>query len=58
MHIIPQKDDMNNNTDNSFINPDKKIKLPSSEDNIIDTDERMFNNSLTNNENPFQNIKI
>ena len=58
IHIIPQKDDLNNNIDNSFINPDKKIKLPSSEDNIIDTDERMFNNSLTNNENPFQNIKI
>jgi hypothetical protein len=57
IHIIPQKNDLNNN-DNSFINPDKKINLPSSNDNNIATDERMLSNSFTNDENPFQSIKI
>lgn len=57
IHIIPQKTDFNN-IDNSFINPDKKIRFPSYNDNIITTDERLLSNSLTNDENPFQNIKI
>jgi hypothetical protein len=57
IHIIPQKNDLNN-IDNSFINSNNKIKLPSSYDNIIATDERMLTNSFTNDENPFQNIKI
>ena len=57
IHIIPQKNDLNNN-DNSFINPNKKINLPSLNDNNIATDERMLSNSFTNDENPFQSIKI
>ena len=57
IHIIPQKNDLNN-IDNSFINPDHKIKLPSSNDNAISTNERILNNSSTNDGNPFQSIKI
>lgn len=57
IHIIQQNNDLNN-IDNSFINPDNKIKLPFSNDNIITTDERLFNNSINDDENPFQSIKI
>ena len=61
IHIIEQKNRQNNSVnesgDNILMKNDSKINIPFyNEDNA--TDERIMSNNITNDENPFQNLKI
>ena len=60
IHIVEPKNkiknSINNENDNLQISNDSKIKVPSNND--ISTDERIISNSITNDENLFNKIKI
>ena len=60
IHIVESKNkiknSINNENDNLQISKDSKIKIPSNND--ISTDERILSNSITNDENLFNKIKI
>lgn len=61
IHINEQKNKQKNNVNeidnNILMSHDSKINIPFyNEDNV--TDERIMSNSITNDENPYQNLKI
>ncbi len=60
IQIVEQKNKIKNNdsvSENIFMNNNSKINIPTDDENLP-TDERMLTNSITNEENLFQNIKI
>ena len=60
IQIVEQKNKIKNNdniSENIFMNNNSKINIPTDNENLP-TDERMLTNSITNEENLFQNIKI
>ena len=61
IHIIAKKNKQKNENEidnnNLNISHDSKIVIPSNHENSA-TDERMLTNSITNDEHPYQNIKV
>ena len=60
IQIIEQKNKPKNNlneSNNLYLSHESKVNMPCCYENNI-TEERMSNYSLTNDENPYQNIKI
>ncbi len=62
IQIIEQKNKQKNNLneiDNIYTSHESKLNIPCYENNINTiSEDRMLNNSLTNDENPYENIKV